>query len=48
MITTKQELKSFKEQDIVANGFSRTFLSYLTNDIWKFLRILRFYEYISN
>lgn len=48
MINSKSELKSYLEQDTASNNFSRTLFSYLTNDIWKFLRALRYYEYVQN
>lgn len=34
--------------DLEKNKFKNTFFSYLTNDIWRFLRTLRRYEYVIN
>lgn len=48
MIKSKKDLLFYKEKDIESNGFSLSFFSFLTNDIWAFLRILRYYEYIIN
>ena len=48
MIKNKQDFLDFKKQDALNNTFKTTFFSYLTNDIWKFLRLLRKVEYLKN
>jgi serine O-acetyltransferase len=48
MIKNKQDYLNFKKQDAQNNTFKTTFFSYLTNDIWKFLRLLRKVEYLRN
>ncbi|WP_412972332.1 serine O-acetyltransferase [Glaciecola sp. MF2-115] len=48
MISNKHDYLRYKEQDLLKNNFDSSFLSYFTNDIWKFLRLLRRVEYIIN
>lgn len=48
MIQNKNDYKRYKKIDLEKNKFKNTFFSYLTNDIWRFLRILRSYEYVLN
>ena len=48
MIKDKQDLKKYKKKDFENGNYKNDILSYLTNDIWRFLRLLRLYEYLLN
>jgi serine O-acetyltransferase len=48
MIKNKNDYKKYKQQDFERNNFKASLLSYLVNDIWKFLRLLRKLEYLVN
>lgn len=48
MITDKHSLKEYLRQDLERADYNGGIASYLFNDIWRYLRILRRYEYNLN
>lgn len=48
MIKSKSDYKYYKSRDAANGSFKLNVKEYVFNDIWRFLRALRFAEYIHN